>query len=73
LFITINTRGFPELSYKAMRSYIDIVDSIKASSMTKLDGLIYHRKKAAKIKDLFTFWLNFYGDVGIIIISVSTN
>jgi hypothetical protein len=56
-----------------MKPYNDIVDLIKASSMAKLDGLIYHRRKAAKIKDLFTFWLNFYGDVGIIIISVSTN
>jgi hypothetical protein len=26
--------------YKAMKPYIDIVDSIKASSMTKFDGLI---------------------------------
>ena len=27
-------------SYKGMKPYIDIVDSIKASSMTKFDGLI---------------------------------
>ena len=26
--------------YKAMKPYIDIVDSIKASSMTKFDGLL---------------------------------
>jgi len=26
--------------YKAMKPYIDIVDSIKAGSMTKFDGLI---------------------------------
>jgi len=26
--------------YKAMKPYIDIVDSIKASSMTKIDELI---------------------------------
>ena len=26
--------------YKAMKPYVDIVDSIKASSMTKFDGLI---------------------------------
>ena len=26
--------------YRAMKPYIDIVDSIKASSMTKFDGLI---------------------------------
>ena len=26
--------------YKAMKPYIDIVDSLKASSMTKFDGLI---------------------------------
>ena len=26
--------------HKAMKPYIDIVDSIKASSMTKFDGLI---------------------------------
>ncbi|MBR3388714.1 MAG: site-specific integrase, partial [Bacteroidales bacterium] len=26
--------------YKAMKPYIDIVDSIKASSMTKFNGLI---------------------------------
>ena len=26
--------------YKAMKPYLDIVDSIKASSMTKFDGLI---------------------------------
>jgi hypothetical protein len=26
--------------YKAMKPYIDIVDSIMAGSMTKLDGLI---------------------------------
>ena len=27
-------------TYKAMKPYIDIVDSIKASEMTKLNGLI---------------------------------
>ena len=27
-------------TYKAMKPYIDIVDSIKASSMTKFDGLL---------------------------------
>ena len=26
--------------YKAMKPYIDIVDSVKASSMAKFDGLI---------------------------------
>ena len=26
--------------YSSMKSYIDIVDSIKASSMTKLNGLL---------------------------------
>jgi len=26
--------------YKSMRPYIDIVDSVKATAMTKFDGLI---------------------------------
>ena len=30
----------PFKDYKAMKPYIDIVDSIKASSMAKFDGLI---------------------------------
>ena len=29
-----------EVDYKAMRPYIDIVDSIKAESMTKFNGLL---------------------------------
>ena len=30
----------PFKDYKAMKPYIDIVDSIKASSMAKFDGLL---------------------------------
>jgi hypothetical protein len=33
-------KGIGHFDYKAMKPYMDIVDSIKASSMTKFDGLI---------------------------------
>lgn len=33
-------RGCFHTDYKAMKPYIDIVDSVKASSMAKFDGLL---------------------------------
>ena len=36
----IVTKWTSHSDYKAMKPYIDIVDSIKASSMMKIDGLI---------------------------------
>ena len=40
IFLFCCFSGLRHSDYKAMKPYIDIVDSIKASSMTKFDGLI---------------------------------
>ena len=40
IFVFCCFSGLRHSDYKAMKPYIDIVDSIKASSMTKFDGLI---------------------------------
>ena len=40
IFLFCCFSGLRHSDYKAMKPYIDIVDSIKASSMAKFDGLI---------------------------------
>ena len=42
--------------YKAMKPYIDIVDYIKASSMTKFDGLIYRTRSKKCVIEAKTRW-----------------
>jgi len=40
IFLFCCFSGLRHSDYKAIKPYIDIVDSIKASSLTKFDGLI---------------------------------